>query len=80
MDGSQIYGADDELSVNLKGNGGQLKDMPHPHGCPFKNMLPKQSPDLFCVSKDPRRPCFMSGDDRTNENQGRGVYISSSSS
>ena len=70
VDGSQIYGPEDKLAENLKGNGGQLRDMQHPHGCPFKNMLPKQEPDVFCVSKDPNRPCFMSGDDRTNENQG----------
>jgi len=70
VDGSQIYGSEDELAENLKGNGGMLRDMQHPHGCPFKNLLPRQDPDVFCVSKDPNRPCFMSGDERTNENQG----------
>lgn len=74
IDGSQIYGPEDKLAENLKGNGGQLRDMQHPHGCPFKNMLPKQDPDVFCVSKDPNRPCFMAGDDRTNENQGSDTY------
>ena len=72
IDGSQIYSPDNKLAENLKGGGGLLRDMQHPHGCPFKNLLPKQDPDVFCVSKDPNRPCFMAGDDRTNENQGRG--------
>lgn len=70
IDGSQIYGPENKLAENLKGNGGQLRDMQHPHGCLFKNLLPKQEPDVFCVSKDPNRPCFLSGDERTNENQG----------
>ena len=70
IDGSQIYGSEEELTANLKGNGGTLRDMKHPHGCPFKNLLPRQDPDVFCVSKDPNRPCFLSGDERTNENQG----------
>ena len=70
IDGSQIYGSEDELTENLKGNRGTLRDMKHPHGCPFKNLLPRQDPDVFCVSKDSKRPCFLSGDERTNENQG----------
>ena len=108
VDGSQIYGSEEKVAENLKGNGGMLRDMPQPQGCPFKNLSPKQDPDLqdphgcpfknlsprqdpdlqdphgcafknllprqdpdvFCVSLDPKRPCFLSGDERTNENQG----------
>ena len=84
IDGSQIYGSEEELTENLKGNGGTLRDMKHPHGCPFKNLLPRQDPDVFCVSKDPNRPCFLSGDERTNENQGmrrkKGAYLNKETS
>ena len=70
IDASQIYGSEENVTENLKGNGGTLRDMKHPHGCPFKNLLPRQDDDAICVSRDPNRPCFLSGDERTNENQG----------
>ena len=73
VDGSQIYGSEEELTESLKGKGGTLRDMKPPSGCPVKNLLPKlpkNSPDVLCVSRNPNRPCFLSGDERTNENQG----------
>ena len=51
IDGSQIYGSEEEVAKNLKGNGGMLRNMQQPaHGCPFKNLSPRQDPDL----QDPR--------------------------
>ena len=72
IDASNVYGSDEELADSLRRPDGGLRDMKHPHGCPFrnlKNLLPPQT-EGFCTSKDPNRPCFVSGDERNNENQG----------
>ena len=70
IDASNVYGSDEELAQSLRAPGGLMKTMKHPKGCPFKNLLPAQSPHIFCPSKDPNRPCFQSGDERNNENPG----------
>ena len=70
VDASNVYGSEKELAESLRTHDGLLKDMKHPHGCPLKNLLPAQSPEVFCVSKDPLKPCFVTGDERNNENPG----------
>ena len=70
IDASNVYGSTKELADSLRGPDGTMLDMKHPYGCPLKNLLPPQAPDEFCVSKDPNRPCFVSGDIRNNENPG----------
>ena len=71
IDASQVYGTSLQLNEELRGGGGLLKDMEHPHGCSLKKLLPATRHDDFCVSRDPIRPCFLAGDERVNENQGR---------
>lgn len=70
VDGSNVYGSTEELALELRAADGLMRVMKHPHGCPMANLLPAQPADVFCVSKDPLRPCFEAGDERTNENQG----------
>ena len=69
IDASNVYGSDQELAESLRRPDGGLRDMKHPQGCPLKNLLPAQT-GVFCPSRDPIRPCFLSGDKRNNENQG----------
>lgn len=71
IDASNVYGSTEELALELRAADGLLRTMKHPHGCPMANLLPEQPPDVFCVSKDPLRPCFLAGDERANENQGK---------
>ena len=70
IDASNVYGSDDELAEVLRAPDGRMDVMKHPHGCPMAKLLPAQPADVFCVSKDPLRPCFHAGDERSNENQG----------
>ena len=70
IDASNVYGSDDELAISIRAPGGLMKTMKHPMGCPLKDLLPPQPPEIFCPSKDPNRQCFLSGDERNNENQG----------
>ena len=73
VDASNVYGSSEEEEENLRAPGGLLRVMKHPHGCPLRNLLPAQVPDpeVPCVSRDPNRPCFVAGDERVNENQGK---------
>ena len=74
IDASNVYGSTEEEATNLRASNGLLRAMKHHHGCPMKNLLPALSPNQFCVSKDPNRPCFVAGDERVNENQGKNSY------
>lgn len=69
IDASNVYGSTKQVADSLRAPDGLLLDMEHPHGCPFKNLLPAQTQG-FCPSRDPNRPCFVTGDIRNNENQG----------
>ena len=74
IDASNVYGSTEKLAKSLRtGKLGLLKDLPHPDGMGLANLLPPQPEDSeeFCPSLDPIRPCFLSGDIRNNENQGR---------
>ena len=73
IDASNVYGSTEELAKSLRAENGLLKDLPHPDGMGLANLLPPQPEDSeeFCPSLDPIRPCFLSGDIRNNENQGR---------
>ena len=73
VDGSQVYGSSDELAKQLRS--------PKGHGLldtvPLRNIgglprLPDASEEAFCRSPNPEeKPCFIAGDARVNENQGR---------
>ena len=73
IDASNVYGSTEKLAKSLRAKNGLLKDLPHPDGMGLANLLPPQPEDSegFCPSLDPIRPCFLSGDIRNNENQGR---------
>ena len=77
MDGSQVYGSSEEVARRLrspKGNG--LLDV-----VPLRNVgdrLPNADEEAFCRSLNPEEePCFLAGDIRVNENQGRKALESS---
>ena len=73
VDGSQVYGSSDELAKQLRS--------PKGHGLldtvPLRNIgglprLPDADEEAFCRSGNPEeKPCFIAGDARVNENQGR---------
>ena len=73
IDASNVYGSTKERADSLRNEDGSLKDLPHPDGMGLANLLPPQPEDSeeFCPSLDPKRPCFLAGDIRNNENQGR---------
>ena len=71
VDASNVYGSSEEEEEDLRAPGGLMRVMKHPHGCPLMNLLPAAHDDVPCVSKDPNRPCFLAGDERVNENQGK---------
>ena len=75
IDASNVYGSTEEEENNLRASNGLLRIMEPRHGCPMKSLLPAQLPDQFCVSKDPNRPCFVAGDERVNENQGKNTSL-----
>ena len=68
-----MYGSSDELAKQLRS--------PKGHGLldtvPLRNIgglprLPDASEEAFCRSPNPEeKPCFIAGDARVNENQGR---------
>ena len=68
-----MYGSSDELAKQLRS--------PKGHGLldtvPLRNIgglprLPDASEEAFCRSANPEeKPCFIAGDARVNENQGR---------
>ena len=71
IDGSNVYGSDEEEAEHLRAPDGTMRIMTPRHGCPLGDLLPAQTnPEIPCVSKDPNRPCFVAGDERANENQG----------
>ena len=71
LDASNVYGSDEEEAEHLRAPDGTMRIMTARHGCPLGDLLPAQTdPEIPCVSKDPNRPCFVAGDERTNENQG----------
>ena len=71
LDASNVYGSDEEEAEHLRAPDGTMRIMTPRHGCPLGDLLPAQTdPEIPCVSKDPNRPCFVAGDERTNENQG----------
>ena len=71
IDASSVYGSSEEEEENLRAPGGLLRVMKDPHGYTLPALLPAQDPEISCVSKDPNRPCFVAGDERVNENQGK---------
>lgn len=71
IDASNVYGSSEEEEDNLRAPDGSLKIMKPPHGCPLGDLLPAAFPETFCESVDPNTPCFLAGDERVNENQGR---------
>ena len=56
IDASNVYGSEDELANSIRAPGGLMKTMKHPMGCPLKDLLPPQPPEIFCPSKDPNSP------------------------
>ena len=72
IDASNVYGSTQEVADSLRAPNGLLKVMEHPDGAKFMDLLPARTeiPETFCPSLDPKRPCFVAGDSRSNENQG----------
>ena len=78
VDASNVYGSTEEVAKSVrvpKPDDAFLKVMKHPDGKPFRNLLPPQPEELPCPSLDPQRPCFLSGDERNNENPGENKSI-----
>ena len=73
MDGSQVYGSSEEVSRILrspKGHG--LLDVVPLRNVGDRPRLPDAAEEAFCRSPNPEeKPCFLAGDIRVNENQGR---------
>ena len=77
MDGSQVYGSSEEVARILRS--------PKGHGLldtvPLRNVgdrprLPNADEEAFCRSPNPEEePCFLAGDIRVNENQGRKALV-----
>ena len=79
IDASNVYGSTKKLADSLRAENGLLKELPHPDGMGLANLLPPQPKESkeFCPSPDPKkRPCFLSGDERNNENQGKNTRCS----
>lgn len=83
MDGSQVYGSSEEVARILrspKGHGlldvvplRNVGDRPR-----LPNALSNAEEEAFCRSPNPEEePCFLAGDIRVNENQGRKALESS---
>ena len=73
IDGSQVYGSDSELAIRLRGNRtkGQLDTRPFVI-CLQRPILPPADEEAFCRSPNREEEnCFIAGDVRVNENQGR---------
>ena len=77
IDGSQVYGSDDEFARLVlrspKGNG--LLDERIVRNSGDRPRLPPSNPEAFCRSPNrEEKHCFVAGDVRVNENQGRKHY------
>ena len=72
IDASNVYGSIEEVTDSLRAPNGLLRVMEHPDGERFMDLRPArtETPESFCPSLDPNRPCFAAGDTRNNENQG----------
>ena len=79
MDGSQVYGSSEEVARrlrSLKGHG--LLDVVPLRNVGDRPRLPNADEEAFCRSPNPEeKPCFLAGDIRVNENQGRKALESS---
>ena len=72
IDASNVYGSIEEVADSLRAPNGLLRVMEHPDGERFMDLQPArtETPESFCPSLDPNRPCFLAGESRNNENQG----------
>ena len=72
IDASNVYGSTEEVADSIRAPNGLLRVMEHPDGVRFMDLLPArtETPESFCPSLDPNRPCFLAGESRNNENQG----------
>ena len=72
IDASNVYGSTEEVADSVRAPNGLLRVMEHPDGKRFMDLLPArtETPETFCPSLDPNRPCFLAGESRNNENQG----------
>ena len=72
IDASNVYGSTEEVADSIRAPDGLLRVMEHPDGVRFMDLLPArtETPESFCPSLDPNRPCFLAGESRNNENQG----------
>ena len=78
VDASNVYGSTEEVATSVRvhpKDSALLKVMKHPDGKPFRNLLPPQTEESGCPSLDPQRPCFLSGDERNNENPGENKSV-----
>ena len=77
IDGSQVYGSNDEFARlvlrSKKGHG--LLDERIVRNSGDRTRLPPSNPEAFCRSPNrTKADCFVAGDVRVNENQGRKHY------
>ena len=83
IDSSQIYGGSEEIQQrerDLNPDVGRLLERPHPAGPGLRGLLPVMT-NGTCRSPNPFIfPCFRSGDERTNENQGTVCHVGGSNS
>ncbi|XP_073249801.1 myeloperoxidase-like [Porites lutea] len=72
IDASNVYGSTEEVADSIRAPDGLLRVMEHPDGVRFMDLLSArtETPESFCPSIDPNRPCFLAGESRNNENQG----------
>ena len=69
IDASNVYGSSAEVSEALRAPGGLMKVTKHPQDCTLQDLMPPDT-EAPCITVDPFRPCFRSGDIRNNENPG----------
>ena len=82
IDASHVYGPSVLVQMrerDMANDLGLLLERPHPAGNYYlKGLLPALPNDTLCRTSGPFfPPCFQSGDDRTNENQGNDILSSS---
>ena len=76
IDGSQVYGSDDELAKRLRNpQDPALLDDRLVRNSGERPRLPPSEPEAFCRSPNREEAdCFLAGDVRVNENQGSKHY------